>query len=571
MRACVHNERINPGGLSILHKSYKLLTIMAFAGFAAAQTPAITPNGIVNVASYAYAGLPSGGIAPGSMFVAFGTNLGPVTLTQATAFPLGTTLGGTSVQISAGGKTFDAPLNYTSAGQVVGILPSAVPSGAATMTITYNGAKSAAQSFTVSENSFGTFAVNAAGTGPGAITSAAGAVFTSTAAANPGDAAVIYGTGLGAISGNDGDTPKPSDMTNIPVEVYVGSAKATVTYRGRSGCCAGLDQITFTVPSASGATGCSVPVVVKINNVVSNTTTMPIAPSGGRTCSDPSGPSTALLDSIKAKGTANIGIVTLTRVTTSISTPIQIPGFDPNFNADIGAATFSSLTTDQLNASVNPFNVQTVGACTVSWIRGGAAATAPIVPKTLDEGSSISVKGPNGSATLAKTAAAGQIVYGGTLGSAGASSNFLSAGSFTVSGNGGADVGAFSAVLPFPGAVTWTNKDSISSITRASGQTITWSGGDANTTILIGGSSVTGSSADSVGATFSCVARASDGSFTIPSQVLLALPPSVQVSGVDVSSLFVGAYTAPVTFTASGLDYGAVIGSVENVKTLGYK
>jgi uncharacterized protein (TIGR03437 family) len=554
-----------------LRKSYKLLIVLAVAGIAAAQTPAISPNGIVNVASYAYAGLPSGGIAPGSLFVAFGSNLGPATLTQATAFPLATTLAGTSVQISAGGKTYDAPLNYTSAGQVVGILPSAVPAGAATMTIKYNGATSAAQSFTVSANSFGTFASNAAGTGPGAITSAAGVVFTSTAAANPGDAAVIYGTGLGATSGDDAAQPRSKDLTDIPVEVYVGSAKANVTYRGRSGCCAGMDQITFTVPSAAGVTGCAVPVVVKINSVVSNTTTMAIAPSGSRTCSDPTGPSSSLLDSIKAKGTANIGIVTLSRVTTSISTPIQIPGFDPNFNADIGAATFTSLSTDQLNASVNPFNVQTVGACTVSWIKGGAAAATAIVPKTLDEGASISVKGPNGTATLAKTTAAGQIVYGGTLGSVGASSNFLGAGTFTVSGNGGADVGAFSAVVPFPGAVTWTNKDSISSITRANGQAITWSGGDANTTILIGGSSITGTSADSVGAVFSCVAKATDGSFTIPPQVLLSLPPSVQVSGIDVSSLYVGAYTAPVTFTASGLDYGAVIGSVENVKTLGYK
>jgi len=53
--------------------------------------------------------------------------------------------------------------------------------------------------------------------------------------------------------------------------------------------------------------------------------------------------------------------------------------------------------------------------------------------------------------------------------------------------------------------------------------------------------------------------------------VLLSLPPSVQVSGVDISSLYVGANTAPVTFTASGLDYGAVIGSVHNSKTIGYK
>jgi uncharacterized protein (TIGR03437 family) len=554
----------------ILRNVYTLFITLFSVGIAAAQTPSITPNGIVNVASYAYAGLPSGGIAPGSMFVAFGSNLGPATLAQATSFPLGTTLAGTSVQISAGGKTYDAPLNYTLASQITGILPSAVPPGPATMTVTYNGATSAPAAFTVSANSFGTFAQNAGGTGPGAITNVAGAVLTSTRAVNPGEAAVIYGTGLGAITTSDNTQPVVKDRTDISVEVYVGPEKATVSYRGRSGCCAGLDQITFTVPSAASVMGCAVPVIVKINNVVSNTTTIPVAPSGSRTCSDPAGPSSSLLDGIKDRGTANIGIVYLSRSTTTISTPVPIPGFDPTFNGDFGGATFTRLTTDQLNASVNPFNVQTIGSCTVSYTRGGSSA-AGILPQTLDEGPSISVNGPNGSATLAKSTIGGFTTYAGTLGPIGASSNFLDAGSFTVSGSGGADVGAFSAVVPFPGAVNWTNKDSISSITRANGQTITWAGGDANTTILIGGTSETGTAEDSVGATFSCVANGADGSFTIPAQVLLALPASVQVQGIDTAALFVGAYSAPVSFTASGLDYGAVVGSVQNVKTLGYK
>jgi hypothetical protein len=38
---------------------------LALAGTAAAQAPVVSAGGIVNAASYAYAGLPSGGIAPG--------------------------------------------------------------------------------------------------------------------------------------------------------------------------------------------------------------------------------------------------------------------------------------------------------------------------------------------------------------------------------------------------------------------------------------------------------------------------------------------------------------------------
>ena len=56
--------------------------------------------------------------------------------------------------------------------------------------------------------------------------------------------------------------------TDVPVEVYVGGKRADVTYRGRSGCCAGIDQIVFTVPQ--GVEGCYVPVVVKTGDVVSN-------------------------------------------------------------------------------------------------------------------------------------------------------------------------------------------------------------------------------------------------------------------------------------------------------------
>jgi uncharacterized protein (TIGR03437 family) len=546
---------------------YRLLITLCFACAASAQTPAILPNGIVNVASYAYAGLPGGGIAPGSMFVAFGSNLGPATLVPATTFPLQTSLGGTSAKVVAGGTTYNVILNYSLASQITGILPSAVPPGSATMTVTYNGATSAPQPFTVTANSFGTFATNSGGSGPGSITSVAGKVFTATAAANPNEPAVIYGTGIGAIAG---DTAL--DMTGVPAEVYVGTTKATVTYRGRSGCCAGIDQITLTVPSVAGLTGCSLPVVVKINNVVSNTTTIPIAPTGTRTCADVNGPPSALLDSIHAKGTGSIGAVALTRVTTSINLgSISIPGFDPNFNADIGAATFMRFTQAQLDATANPFNTQTVGACTVSYTRGGTVAATAIIPKTLDAGAAISVASSGGNQSITKSVIAGQIGYSAVFGTLGTSASYLGPGTFTITGSGGPDVGAFTAVLKNPAAVTWTNQTAITSVTRSAGQVITWSGGDATTTILIGGQSTSGNAADSVGASFQCTAKATDGTFTVPALVLLSMPPSYQVSGIDTAALYVAANTAPVTFTASGLDYGAAIGVVESVKTLGYK
>src|SRR5260370_31398631 len=86
--------------------------LLAF-GFAAASVlpaanpfqPTIAPNGVVNAASYLSQAYTNYGIARGSMFLVFGSALGPVNLVQATSFPLPTTdgLAGTRVLISIGG------------------------------------------------------------------------------------------------------------------------------------------------------------------------------------------------------------------------------------------------------------------------------------------------------------------------------------------------------------------------------------------------------------------------------------------------------------------------------------
>ena len=71
-------------------------------------------------------------------------------------------------------------------------------------------------------------------------------------------------------------------------KVYVGAEQANITYQGRSGCCAGVDQIAAEVPS--GVTGCHVPVAVEIDgdhDIVSNWVTTSIAaPNANRVCSD---------------------------------------------------------------------------------------------------------------------------------------------------------------------------------------------------------------------------------------------------------------------------------------------
>ncbi|MCP4963934.1 MAG: hypothetical protein GY926_01730, partial [bacterium] len=66
----------------------------------------------------------------------------------------------------------------------------------------------------------------------------------------------------------------------------VGDVSANVVYKGRSGCCSGIDQIVFEVPA--GVEGCYVPLIVKTGNVVSNFTTLAVA-SSGNACEDEHG------------------------------------------------------------------------------------------------------------------------------------------------------------------------------------------------------------------------------------------------------------------------------------------
>jgi uncharacterized protein (TIGR03437 family) len=139
---------------------YRLLIFPLFATLAAAQTvsnPTVVPNGVVNVASYGFAGLPSGDIAQGSMVVVFGTNFGPGTLVQAGTYPLPISLSGTSAKVTVGGVTKDLIMIYTSASQLAAVIPSGVPAGKASITVTYNGRTSVAQTFTMVTASFGVF------------------------------------------------------------------------------------------------------------------------------------------------------------------------------------------------------------------------------------------------------------------------------------------------------------------------------------------------------------------------------------------------------------------------------
>ena len=92
-----------------------------FAALCAAQTAPAPPTigAVENNFSYTLPGLPNYGIAQGSIFVIFGTNLANASSGLQSA-PLQTTLDGVSVHVTVGGSTTQALLYYVMPNQIAG-------------------------------------------------------------------------------------------------------------------------------------------------------------------------------------------------------------------------------------------------------------------------------------------------------------------------------------------------------------------------------------------------------------------------------------------------------------------
>jgi uncharacterized protein (TIGR03437 family) len=507
----------------------------------AAAQPQIAANGVVNAASNALVPWPNSFIAQGSIFTIYGTDLGPSS-SPALAYPLETTLGGVSVQISSGGTALNAIPIFVGPNQINAILPGSTPtSPAATLRVTYNGQTSNTVSFQVIAHSFGIFTVNSASIGAGIITGANRQLYSVHSPANPGAAATIWGTGIGASPADDGAAPPQQiDMPNLPLSIYVGTQLAAVTYRGRASF-TGEDQINFVVPS--GITDCNVPVAVQIGNVVSNFATMPIAPAG-QSCPDPAPPVPTLANPSSAL-TGNITLTRTTLIGTTTSTTDYGQAFfgDPQVNAFPYVPPFFG----------NPYSVP-AGTCI------GSVTFPPLIDTLegpMDVGP-ITINGPNGSQQLPTFPSFSPAQLGGGSG-ANAQPLFLSAGDYTASATAGTEVygavGAFSQNFTIPQLLTWTNQGSISTVDRSAGLDVTWAGGDPDGTVQITGD-----------VAFICNAKISDQHFTIPAFVLLSYPAAISPAG----NLTLGTVST-TAFTASGISSGTINSVVLFVKSVTYQ
>jgi uncharacterized protein (TIGR03437 family) len=524
---------------------------------AALAQPAVFANGMVNAASSVPAGLPSGDIAQGSMFSIYGSNMGPAT-SPALSWPLHSQqgLGGVTVQVTDSASQMRyAILLFVGPGQINAVLPSATATGRASLTVTYNGQTGASQTFNVVQRSVGLLAWNQQGSGPGVIQQYHGAGFAFNdiaTSAIPGDVGVLWGTGLGPVTFDETQVPVQSDL-HAGAEVWVGGQRvdaANVQYQGRSSA-AGQDQVNFVIPNIPG---CYVPVFVKIGNVVSNTVTMAISANAGM-CSDALSFSGLDPAYVKAHGLKQ-GYVSVNWST------MKVPVIG-DMVSNSASGTFYGYDWARLSQSRGQFGVSTYGSCTILPFRGASATNPDPAPDALDAGN-LTLTGPDSVARPFTSSEKGSY----SISSLPFTTN--PSGNFTVTGQGGANVGAFTSTLTLPQAFVWTNVDAITQVTRANGVTVNWTGG-AGLVTIIGMSMI--DTPQQAGATFLCIEQASKGTFTVPPAVLLALPASVTSDGFPLGSLTVMNQPAVVPFTPNpptGLDVGNFSATFATFKTLGY-
>jgi uncharacterized protein (TIGR03437 family) len=463
---------------------------------------------IQNNYSYILHNFPNYGIAPGALFIIAGTGLANpgAAILQSSASPgLPLSLNGASVSVTVNGITTHPALYYATPTQIAAVLPSGTPAGTGTLTVTYNGTSSPPATIQVVASALGLDTYYGSGTGLGVATDATGALINYANSAAPGQILTLWGSGLGADSADSDTTFTPAPHSvNVPLQIYIGGVPAQIGYQGASGY-PGLNQINVTIP-ASVPPGCHVSVVAISGAMVSNTVTLPVA-AGGGACSDPvyaaTGGQIASLSNQTAVKSAQLLLVQ----TTSSGDPAGTTQVTTLAEAD-----FESVTGSRYAAGSG---LASAGSCVVDQT---VLSTLPTPVHGLDAGA-VTIAGPSGTTALAASPeTAGS--YSATLGAISATG-----GTFTFKATGGKDIGSFTAAVNLPNpALSWTNSIAAGSVDRTMGLLVTWSGGADGSNVVISGKSSAMILDEVTTASYTCLAPANAGQFTVPEQVLLALP-----------------------------------------------
>lgn len=516
-------------------------------------------------------------LAQGTIFIVKGSNLCPGTTLTAFSIPR-PTVSPDGVKITftpaAGGTGTDALLWYEDplgggACQLAGILPSTVAVGNYNVTVT-NGTVSAPMTAQVVQRKFAVFTQDSTGTG---LTVAQNVVSSTEydlnrlttgsingitiSPAHPGQYMVVYGTGLGGVTGDDNAASPVYDFTKngVTVNVIVGGVSIPALFAGRAGY-AGEDQINFLLPS-SIAGGCTVTFQVSVNGVLSSATTIAIAPNASAGACVQPGYTSAQLTNLDNGATITSGAFSLTQFSTTEAPYGTI-------KIDSAGGGFTQITGFQLGAVPVTYSSNTVGACTVIQvtITNGQTTVSGTVTD-LDAGK-VTLSGPSGASipnggvmTETSNAYSLTIGYEGITGVPGLPTGTIVAGKYTLTGAGGSGsnaVGSFSTSITLGTPLTITG-GLPSAVTRSQALPLSWTGGNSTDGVQIIGSSGsqsgTGTPAVTTATEFICTTTAGAGTFTVPASVLTQLPPTPATSAGGAGSLAVYSVPTPTAFSPS--------------------
>lgn len=520
-----------------------LLAVRALAQ-QTAGAPFVPLDGVTNNASYLPGCATNGGVAQGSLFAVFGREIGPPALAQVRSFPLNTSLSGVSVRIAMKGAAYDAWPLYANSTQVGAILPSRVPAGDGMLTLTYQGRAAEPVPIRVRPIAPGLFTVNSRGNGQAAVENvgANGETVLNSAERplRPGQLATIWATGLGPVAGDEAGGPLPGDQPAIETRVWVGDRLARILYRGRSGCCAGIDQIVFETPA--GIEGCQTPLNFEAGGVASNFGSIAVTATGA-----PCAATQRLTPVNGSDSNFRFGLV------------LFLDGFGSVLLPEAGDdyVRLGFFQRGRVDGNVEPplyaFEPNTevpAGTCSVRYGTEFPAQPAQPRQSPLDAGAEVRVTGPGGTFRLRQnTMNAGNYEDPERV--------VLRPGRYRIdNAAGGRDVGAF-AIETDAVTLRLTNPANGARVPRHENLTMTWDyGGPPGQLLTIFGSSRGACGRELI--SFSCVARATDRRFVVPARILMLLPPSTSIFGVSNGTLNISTTAPPGLrrFPAPGLDLG---------------
>jgi hypothetical protein len=202
-------------------------------------------------------------------------------------------------------------------------------------------------------------------------------------------------------------------------------------------------------------------------------------------------------------------------------------------------------------------------------ITSTASATSHVT--TFDAGT-VTLTGPSGTNLNSQKLTETSNTYSYTIGTEGITipgqaNGSILAGTYTLTGAGGTDVGPFSTSITL-GPPLSLNNPLPATVTESAGLTINWTGGNASDAVDIigysGSTSGTGNNQITNATEFICITTAGQKTFTVPASVLTLLPTitAAQVTaGTATGALDVTSGVTPVNFNATLKKDGSTIPS----------